>query len=243
MLKDVRKHANVPNKDDFDKKILRWLPSNTGVEVCIRSFKTALFSFLTNTQLIVEENISLPHSSNPYSYENHPPVDIISELHHGDWWSRTWAKRCVESRKEILVPIILYTDGISLDANSRQNLMPLNLTLGIFNTLTRRRLEAWELMYFHPDQTFMASQQNTRTSPADNIRNLHNGLGLALHSLQVEMEKENCILWKQLPWNNRMYKVKMKFAIAFIIGDTELHDKLCCHYGTQSQNTMKICRH
>ena len=84
VLKDVRKHVNVPNKDDFDKKILRWLPSNTGVEVCIRSFKTALFSLLTNTQLIVEENISLPHSSNPYSYENHPPVDIISELHHGD---------------------------------------------------------------------------------------------------------------------------------------------------------------
>ena len=227
----MRKHAKVPNQYDFDKKILRWLPSNTGVEVCIRSFKNALFSLLTNKQLIIQDNISLPHSHNPYSYENLPPVEVISELHHGNWWSRTWAKRCVESRKEILVPIILYTDGISLDANSRQNLMPLNFTLGIFNTLTRRRPEAWELLYFHPDQTFMASQQNKKTLATDNISNLHNGLELALESLKLEMEKENSITWKHLPWNNRMYKVEMKFAVAFIIGGIELHNKSCCPYG------------
>ena len=239
----MRKHAKVPNQYDFDKKILRWLPSNTGVEVCIRSFKNALFSLLTNTQLIIQDNISLPHSHNPYSYENHPPVEVISELHHGNWWSRTWAKRCVESRKEILVPIILYTDGISLDANSRQNLMPLNFTLGIFNTLTRRRPEAWELLYFHPDQTFMASQQNKKTLATDNISNLHNGLELALESLKLEMEKENSITWKHLPWNNTTYEVNMKFAVAFIIGDTELHDKLCCRYGGRNADVKKICRH
>ena len=121
--------------------------------------------------------------------------------------------------------------------------MPLNLTLGIFNTATRRRAEAWELIYFHPDQSYMATQQTTKTLPEDNIRNLHNGLQLALHSLEKEMEEENCIVWKKLPWNGTTYEVKMKFAIAFVIGDTELHDKLCCCYGSRSAETMKICRH
>ena len=97
VLKDVRNHVKAPAKDNFDKKILKWLPSKDATEVCVCSFKTALFLLLTKTQLVVEENISLPHSRNPYSYENYPPVDIISELHHGNWWTRTWAKRCVES--------------------------------------------------------------------------------------------------------------------------------------------------
>ena len=243
VLKDVRDHLKIPHKLDFDKKLLKWLPSNMAVEVCVRSFKSALFSLLTKPQLIVEENISLPHSTNPYSYENHPPVDIISELHHGNWWKRTWANRCVESQKEILVPIILYMDGISLDTHGRQNLMPLNLTLGIFNTATRRRPEAWELMYFHPDQAFMASQQTEKTVPEDNVRNLHNGLALALDSLKKEMERDNCVLWRNLPWNNTTYEVNMKFAVAFVIGDTELHDKLCCRYACRTGETMLICRH
>ena len=151
VLKDVRRYAQVPVKDDFDKKLLKWLPSNNAVELCVRPFKTVLFSLLAKKELVVQENLSLPHSTNPYSYVNDPPVHTISELHHGHWWARTWAKRCVEDRKEILVPIILYMDGIALDTHGRQNLTPLNLSLGIFNTKTRRRPEAWELVYFQPD--------------------------------------------------------------------------------------------
>ena len=43
---------------------------------------------------------------------------------------------------EMLVPIILYIDGISLDANGRLSLYPLNLTLGIFTVEARKLLEA-----------------------------------------------------------------------------------------------------
>jgi len=136
VINDVKKHAHVTEMDEFEKTTLKWLPSNKSVQVQIRPFKKALYSLLTKTQLVVEENLSLPDSRNPYSYKNYPPVDVISELHHGNWWTRTWAKRCDKSRKEILVPIILYMDGISLDTHGRQNLMPLNLTLGIFNTAT-----------------------------------------------------------------------------------------------------------
>jgi len=101
------------------------------------------------------------------------------------------------------------------------------------------RPEAWECIYFHPDQTFMASQQHKKTLAPDNISNLHRGLELALESLKVEMEKENTITWKHLPWNGRTYKVKMKFAVAFVIGDTELHDKLCCRYGGRNSDVKK----
>jgi len=89
----------------------------------------------------------------------------------------------------------------------------------------------------------MSSQQGLKTLPEGNIKNLHNGLELALNSQKIEMEKEKYILWKNLPWNNTTYKVKMKFAIAFVIGDTELHDKLCCRYGVRQGESVKICCH
>ena len=35
----------------------------------------------------------------------------------------------------------------------------------------------------------------------------------------------------------------MKFAIAFVIGDTELHDKLCGQYGVRNDKVKRLCRH
>ena len=35
----------------------------------------------------------------------------------------------------------------------------------------------------------------------------------------------------------------MKFAIAYVIGDTELHDKLCGSYGSRNSNVKMLCRH
>jgi len=54
----------------------------------------------------------------------------------------------------LLVPLIFYMDGISLDAHGRLSLTPLNMTLGIFSTETRKRPEAWSTIYFHPRSNF-----------------------------------------------------------------------------------------
>eukprot|EP00536_Pseudo-nitzschia_multiseries_P010259 jgi/Psemu1/25413/gm1.25413_g len=35
----------------------------------------------------------------------------------------------------------------------------------------------------------------------------------------------------------------MKFAIAYVIGNTELHDKLCGKYGSFNKGVMRMCRH
>ena len=43
-------------------------------------------------------------------------------------------------------------------------------------------------------------------------------------------------------YNLSTYKVSMKFAVAFVVGDTELHDKLCGRYGSHN-NTKYACRH
>ena len=41
----------------------------------------------------------------------------------------------------------------------------------------------------------------------------------------------------------KLWKVKLKFRIAFFIGDTELHDKLCGRYLTYNDKVQMLCRH
>ena len=166
----------------------------------------------------------------------------MSELHHGEWWRKTWETDCTPNSNEILVPIILYMDGISLDVHGKLTLTPLNFTLGIFNTETRTKAEAWETIYFHPDQQFESSRQIKNALSIHCVKNLHRGIEAALESFHDVCEQGG-IDWDYLPYFGKTWSVRMKFAIAYVVGDTELHDKLCGKYGSRTGTVKKICRH
>ena len=210
--------------DHYEKKLLAWLPDLSPQEITLRSFENALRSLLSNKDLMHESNLSFPNADTPISCKRNPILTTdmpIEELHHGSWWIDTWNNDCdcsIDSI-EILVPLIFYTDGITVDAHGKHTLTPLNFTLGILNTQARKRKDAFETIYFHPSKSSHIS--------IDNVQNLHNGIELALKSL-LDIWKENkTVIWDNLPWVGKSWKVSMKFAIAFIIGDTEMHDKLC----------------
>eukprot|EP00536_Pseudo-nitzschia_multiseries_P003479 jgi/Psemu1/7863/gm1.7863_g len=129
-------------------------------------------------------------------------------------------------------------DGIAIDNSGQTTLTPLNMTLGIFNTLTQNcRPDAWETIYFHP----MGSRDKGDES-IDNVNNLHSGLRLALSSLKEACNLMDGIEWSNfLPWNKKKWFVQMKFGVTYFIGNTTQHDQLCGHY--QMANTKMICRH
>ena len=114
----------------FDTTTINWLPDKTPIQIHLRPFQTAHFFLLNNPLIAQEENFSFPHSSNPLTPDHFPEINNnteISELHHSSWWSDTWRKYCDYSPNsiEILVPIILYMDRISLDTHRKLNLTPL----------------------------------------------------------------------------------------------------------------------
>lgn len=248
IFKDIHARLKLP-ADKFQIHAINWLPDNVPTPLSTRPFKNALQSLLSNSSVVREENLSFPDASTPYSpvsLDDHPDDEtIISELHHGGWWAKSWKEACdcSDGSKEILVPIILYMDGISLDAHGRLTLTPLNMTLGIFNIATRRRPDAWETLYFHPDAEFLSSTHSKKAEPIHNIQNLHNGLRAALQSFKEVCEADEGIIWDELPYAGKTWKVKMKFCIAYVIGDTELHDKLCGRYGSRGNGVKQLCRH
>ena len=135
-------------------------------------------------------------------------------------------------------------DSIVLDAGSRQSLYPLKMTLGIFNVATRTsRVDAWETLYFHPSKEHESAKVVKKTKSFDNIQNLHNGLRVALKSFRNLCKSGKTVEWRNLPYAGKNWHVHMKFAIAYVIGDTDLHDQLCGRYGSYSLKTAHLCRH
>ena len=239
IIKDIRNYIPLVEYS-FRPHGINWLPDNKLVQVQVRSFQQALFSLLTNPVLVKEENFSFPLRDTPFlpnDFEYDPTVPM-TELHHGRWWTQSWKSIC-QAPDKILVPIILYMDGISLDVNSHLNLTPLNMTLGIFDIKTRKKADAWETLYFHPDK--ITSEK--KTEGIHNVTNLHNGIKVALQSFLDLCQSNECITWDELPYASKKWSVKMRFAIAYVIGDTELHDKLCCRFAGYTEGIKKICRH
>jgi len=244
IMKEINTHVPEPERlKDFHFELVEWLPDKKPVQISVCYFKDALSSLLHNKSVMREENLSFPDSRSPYNSRQHPEVNEMSELHHGSWWSESWDLLCTPKSKEILVPIILYMDGISIDAHGRLTLTPLNMTLGIFNIATRRKPEAWETLYFHPDHNYQSAQQSRPATSAEGLQNIHNGLRVALKSFKEVCDNGVGIQCKDLPYAGTTWDVTMKFAIAYVIGDTKLHDELCGRFGSYGEGVKKICRH
>eukprot|EP00536_Pseudo-nitzschia_multiseries_P009037 jgi/Psemu1/306252/fgenesh1_kg.244_\ len=197
----------------FHPHILNWLPDNKPTQVYVCSFKDAIYSLLSDHQLMIEENLFFPDYSTPLSPDNNPelnPHSVISELHHGSWWKSSWKEICNPNLQEIL---------------------------------TRSQPEAWTAIYFHPDPEWESTRHSRPATLKEKIQNLHNGLEVVFRSFKAACNEDGGIEWNYLPYANQQWKVKMKFAIAYVIGDTELHDKLCGKYGSFNKGVMRMCRH
>ena len=243
MFKEIGKNLGTKHGNTFKSTTIPWLPGPHQREIYFCPFEDALFSLINCQDLMVEKNLSFPNSTNPTSPIHDPELtdnSIIEQLHHGSWWRQSWIRKCTPNSNEILVPIILYMDGISLDTRGNLGLTPLNMTLGIFNIETRSKPQAWRTIYFHPE---VKHELGTTSDPADKVQNLHTGIEAAMESFRKLSDHPGGVQWDYLPFAGKQWKVRMKFSVAYIVGDTEMHDRLCGRYQARGRGVKKLCRH
>jgi hypothetical protein len=232
----------------FTPTIVSYLPDERPTVVYVASFADAVYSLLSDPELMKEDNLSFPDSHNPFLLDT--PTDPngptrrkpdLSQLHHGTWHRATHKARCT-GPKDVLCPVIFYIDGVATDTFGRLGLCPLNFTLGIFNAATRTRKEAWVTIYYHPDDAAEASLHQNPTSSFHKCQNLHRGLDAAFAEFR-EITRQGGLCWDNLRYGGQVHDVNFKFALAFVVGDTEMHDKLCGKTVNRSNNAQCLCRH
>eukprot|EP00536_Pseudo-nitzschia_multiseries_P011913 jgi/Psemu1/30483/gm1.30483_g len=134
VMKDI--YATVPEieGDGFEPHLIDWC--------CKKLISTDVAGHINKSiqrHIGKEENLSFSYADDstlPVCYPELQGNIDIDKLHHSQWWINTWEKRCNKCSNEILVPIILYMNGIAINNSGQATLTPLNMTLGIFNTLT-----------------------------------------------------------------------------------------------------------
>jgi hypothetical protein len=232
----------------FTPTIVSYLPDERPTVVYIASFADAVYSLLSDPELMNEENLSFPDPHDPFLFAEAPHPDgrarrkpDLSELHHGSWHNDTQQARC-PGPEDVLAPVIFYMDGVATDAFGRLGLTPLNFTLGIFNAATRAKKEAWVTIYYHPDDGAEASLHKNTTTAFHKIQNLHRGLDAAFSEFR-QITRLGGLRWDKLVYGGQVHDVNFKFAVAFVIGDTEMHDKLCGKTVNRTNNAKCLCRH
>jgi hypothetical protein len=217
----------------FTPKIVSCLPDERPTVVYVASFAAAVHSLLSDKDFMKEENLSFPDAKNPFLLQT--PAEPgrraqrkpdLSELHHGTWHRATHVARCA-GPKDVLAPVIGCMDGVATDAFGRLGLCPFNFTLGIFNAATRTRKEAWMTICYHPDDGAEASLHNkTPAASFDKCQNLPRGPHVVFAEFR-EITKNGGLHWDRLEYGGSVHEVNFKFALAFVVGDTEMLDKLC----------------
>ncbi len=232
----------------FTPTIVSYLPDERPTVVYVASFADAVYSLLSDPELMNEQNLSFPDPHDPFLFAEAPHPDgrtrrkpDLSELHHGSWHNDTQQARCT-GPKDVLVPVIFYMDGVATDTFGRLGLTPLNFTLGIFNAATRVKKEAWVTIYYHPDDGAEASLHKNIMTASDKIQNLHRGLDAAFAEFR-QITRLGGLRWDSLVYGGQVHDVNFKFAVAFVIGDTEMHDKLCGKTVNRTNNAKCLCRH
>eukprot|EP00536_Pseudo-nitzschia_multiseries_P006937 jgi/Psemu1/16476/gm1.16476_g len=124
VMKDIYATVSEIEGDGFEPHLIDWCSKKSPnavvasrKQIYVRSFQKALHSLLTNMTLVKEDNLSFPHAEDPTLPDHYPELQgniDIDKLRHGEWWINAWETRCKTDSNEILVPIILYMDGIAI---------------------------------------------------------------------------------------------------------------------------------
>ena len=67
----------------------------------------------------------------PFSFPKRR-INIVGDVNSGSWYINAHKHVC-QKPDDVLVPIIFFIDGVTIDMHSHLNLEPVTFTLGIFN--------------------------------------------------------------------------------------------------------------
>ena len=216
------------------------LQHGSRIPVVYFSFRAVLASLLSNKGLMKDENLLL-NPNNPF--DSITDGMVLSDLNSG-WWHRETCKMFrLQPQKDILLPIVLFIDGSTIDSNQKMSVEPITFTLGIFNRSVRSKAEAWRTIGYIEKLKHVLSEPIVRR--ANNSRNKlqdkHSIIKFILREL-IELQGPDSGFKWDLEIGGNVHRVNFKIAVQVIIGDCKGNDELCGRYGNHSKKTSGFCR-
>ena len=214
------------------------LPRGGCIPITTFSLKGAIVSLLTNTSLMIDDNLLLD-SSNPFRVSK--PSNVLGDINTG-WWYYSTAKKLCSSPRELLLPLLIFIDGSNIDKNGRLSVEPVTITLGIFKRSIRNLAKAWRTIGFmeslaHKTKDDILKSNSTRAKMQD----YHAIIDIVFNELKHIQGGKGGFEWN-LSVSDKSHDVVFKVAVQVIIGDCKGNDYLCGKFGNHSKHTNGFCR-
>ena len=170
----------------------------------------------------------------------HPYVNTtgtLDEILDGRWYPETLLEMVQEGmdmEKEFFMPIVLYMDKTGVDKNQRYGLEPVLLTFAFIRRHIRRTNRANRILGFVPDLELKSSavkavQRNRVATNSAAAANYHACLDVLLRQITETEEKG---VYTYLRLGDKVKMVRLRFKVAFVIGDGKSGDMLCLRKGS-----------
>ena len=241
-VKDIRTKTYGPNfSKELEPKIeYLYLLNGSRIPVVYFSFRAAVASLLSNNVLMKDDNLLL-NPDNPFN--STPDGDVLSDLNSGWWYRETVSLFQLQCGRDILLPIILFIDGSTIDSNQKMNVEPITFTLGIFKRSVRNRHEAWRTIGYIEKLKHVVSESIVRkaNNPKNRLQDKHTIIKFILKEL-IELQGPDAGFEWDLEIGGKVHRVHFKMAVQVIIGDCKGNDELCGRYGNHSRLTSGFCR-
>ena len=222
---------------------MRLSHSSLNINVAKFDMKSMIVSLLMDPLLMQEKNLLMFDKDFQQPHHSHHK-DTFGDIHTGYWFKNAHTHLC-KNAEDILCPIIMFIDGVGLDAMQRQSLEPVTFTLGIFNRNARNSELFWRLIGYIPNPEkhcnikydLLPNNLNSDTVKNDHYQEM---LSFILADLK-QIQDEGGFRWKFKCGRT----FNLKFPIMYVIGDAVGLDKLCNrnqNYSPRKNFMIGCCR-
>ncbi len=252
---------NMAQKVNIVEEIV--LPfSHTKVKIVKNNAEWCVESLLTDPRIVDDDYLFW--GNDPLSA---PPrwkdIGKIGDINTGKAYVESYAKLIKKPGKQVLLPIILYTDGTATGQFSDLPVTPFKFTLGIFKRKARDRPYMWRTLGYVPKIMNAKSRGKRQLQESGHVesalRNVHDDEGLTASNTLVAAQDFHVILehllkdflviqergfvW-DLFYNGKEYTgVEFVPFVAFIKCDTKEADLLTGSYSSRGSTVSQLCRY
>jgi hypothetical protein len=170
-----------------------------------------------------------------------PDDGRLGEALSGSVYRKMYDELVDDPSKQLLCPLICYTDATQIDTLSRFSIEPFLFTIAILSQPTRCKASAWRPFGYVQHIRSNLRSNNSILSGAAKARNYHAQLSAMLESLKKVQTGEDLRLKNvDIYLFGKCVQVELLCPILFIASDTPAADKLCGHYSSYGEGVQRV---
>ena len=209
------------------------------LDVIYYEFVPQLLSMLQDKELMSADNLVLD-STNPLA-KFVPQDGRLGEALSGSVYSKLYDELVTDPTKQLVIPLIFYTDATQVDALSRFSVEPLLFTIAILSYAARCRSSSWRPLGYVQHIKSNLRSDNRIVSSTSKAQNYHAQLAAMLESLKkVQTGEDSRLKNVEIYLFGKVVKVDLLCPILFISCDTPAADKLCGHYSSYGEGVQRV---